>query len=87
MAMSCKGKEYVFPLDIAGLMSSAPADEVIVKTKEITDKACELGVEKGIEPFMTLVFLSLAVIPKLRLTDKGLVDVDIFQIVDPEVHE
>lgn len=85
MAMSCKGKESVFALDIAGLMSSAPADEVIEKTKAITDKALEMGVEKGIEPFMTLVFLSLAVIPKLRLTDKGLVDVDIFSIVDTEV--
>lgn len=85
MAMSCRGREEVFPLDIAGLMSSAPADEVIERTKAITDKALAMGVEKGIEPYMTLVFLSLAVIPKLRLTDKGLVDVDIFDFVSTEV--
>ena len=84
MAMACKGVEDVFSLDIAGLMSSAPADEVIARTKAITDKALKMGVEKGIEPYMTLVFLSLAVIPKLRLTDKGLVDVDLFDFVSNE---
>lgn len=87
MALSRKGKEDVFALDIAGLMSSAPADEVIARTKAITDEALKMGVEKGIEPYMTLVFLSLAVIPKLRLTDRGLVDVDIFHFVDAEVKE
>ncbi len=74
--------EEVFPLDIAGLMSSAPADEVIGRTREITEKARKMGVTEGIEPFMTLVFLSLAVIPKLRLTDRGLVDVEKFEFVE-----
>ncbi len=77
-----RGKhEQVFPLDIAGLMSSAPYEEVIEGTESITLEARNMGVEEGIEPFMSLVFLSLAVIPKLRLTDRGLVDVTKFEIV------
>lgn len=85
MAVAGGGTEDVFPLDIAGLMSSAPAQEVIERTKAIADRARGMGVNEGIEPFMTMVFLSLAVIPKLRLTDKGLVDVDVFGIVGTEV--
>lgn len=81
MALCTDGEEDVFPLDIAGLMSSASAEEVIARTRAITERARAMGVRKGVEPFMTLVFLSLAVIPKLRLTDRGLVDVDAFRIV------
>ncbi len=85
MAFSAQGEEEVFPLDIAGLMSSAPAEEVISRSEEIAKRARKMGVGKGIEPFMTLVFLSLAVIPKLRLTDRGLFDVDQFAFTDNEV--
>lgn len=85
MALAAGEKEDVFPFDIAGLMSSAPVDEVLSRTKEITEEAKQMGVLDGIEPFMTLVFLSLDVIPKLRLTDKGLVDVDKFEIVPLEI--
>lgn len=73
--------EKVFALDIAGLMSSVSAEEVIAKTREITELARKMDVEEGIEPFMSLVFLSLAVIPKLRLTDRGLIDVEQFKII------
>lgn len=79
--------EKTFPLDIAGLMSSAPHEEVIRKTEEITAHARSMGVEEGIEPFMSLVFLSLAVIPKLRLTDRGLVDVEKFEFVSSQIKE
>ncbi len=85
MAIASKEDVDVFPLDIAGLMSSAPAEEVIARTNGIAEKAKKLGVKEGVEPFMTMVFLSLAVIPKLRLTDRGLVDVDKFEIVETEV--
>ncbi len=85
MAIAGGGEEDVFPLDIAGLMSSAPAEEVIFHTNAIAEKARKLGVKEGVEPFMTMVFLSLAVIPKLRLTDRGLVDVDRFAVVETEV--
>ena len=79
--------EKAFALDIAGLMSGKPYEDVIKETEEITAHARRMGIEKGIEPFMSLVFLSLAVIPKLRLTDKGLVDVDKFEITDSRIKE
>ena len=79
--------ERAFALDIAGLMSSKPYEEVILETEEITAHARRMGIKEGIEPFMSLVFLSLAVIPKLRLTDKGLVDVDKFEITTSQIKE
>lgn len=72
MAVSANGNAEVFPLDIAGLMSSAPAEEVVRRTEEMMKRAKALGVSDGVEPMMTLAFLSLAVIPTLRLTDTGL---------------
>lgn len=87
MALVSEEGEQVFPFDIAGLTSSSPFEEVVKETEEITRRARDMGVEEGVEPFMTLVFLSLAVIPKLRLTDKGLVDVDKFEFVSSEIEE
>lgn len=87
MAIVGKNFERTFALDIAGLMSSASCEEVIQRTEEITGYARKMGVEEGIEPFMSLVFLSLAVIPKLRLTDRGLVDVDQFGFVSSRIKE
>ncbi len=73
MALVSEEGEEVFPLDIAGLMSSAPAAEVVSRTRALADRARRMGVKEYYEPFMTLAFLSLAVIPELKLTDKGLV--------------
>lgn len=85
MAIVQNGKEYVFPLDIAGLMSSASADEVIEKTESLTAIARKMGVKDCYEPFMTPAFLSLAVIPALKLTDRGLFDVTKFEFTTVEV--
>ncbi|WP_317855210.1 adenine deaminase [Chakrabartyella piscis] len=63
------------PLSIAGLMSEAPLSEVNALLEAAKDKAIELGVSKSIDPFMTLSFMSLPVIPTLRLTTKGVFDV------------
>ncbi len=82
--VSSEGEEDVFPLDIAGLMSSAPVEEVIARTGEIQAKARAMGVKECYEPFMTLVFLSLAVIPKVKLLDRGLFDLDKFSYVPLE---
>ena len=76
MALVTQKDEDVFPLDIAGLMSSVPAEEVVSRTGELTRRAREMGVKECYEPFMTLAFLSLAAIPKLRVTDRGLVDLE-----------
>jgi adenine deaminase len=69
------------PLPIAGLMSDQPLETVREELNKITALAHELGVTVR-EPFMALSFLALPVIPKLKLTDRGLVDVDKFKIVD-----
>jgi adenine deaminase len=68
------------PLEIAGLITQKPLEEVRRKLDELEAAAARLGV--GIpSPFMTLSFLGLAVIPELRLTDMGLVDVNASELV------
>lgn len=84
MALVCGREERVFPLDIGGLMSSMSADAVIKNTAELSRRAHEMGVKEYYEPFMTLAFLSLAVIPKLKLTDMGLFDVEKFAFTNLE---
>ncbi|MHA2603392.1 MAG: adenine deaminase [Candidatus Thorarchaeota archaeon SMTZ1-83] len=69
------------PLPIAGLMSDRPIEEVSEKIQELKDAATALGSSLS-EPFMAMAFLSLPVIPKLKITDKGLVDVDRFRLID-----
>ncbi len=68
-------------LPIAGLMSERPLYEVAEKIERITAAIRKLG-SKLEDPLMTLSFLALPVIPKLKLTDKGLVDVESFSFVD-----
>ena len=68
------------PLPVAGLLADAPLAEVIEKSLACNDAARELG-WSGATPFLTLSFLGLSVIPSLKITDRGLVDVDRFQIV------
>ena len=65
------------PLPIAGLLSDAPLEEVAEGLEHLQDLLREQGVEIG-APFMTLSFLALSVIPSLKITDRGLVDVDAF---------
>jgi adenine deaminase len=61
-------------LPFAGLMSTRPIDEVNEAEKRLSEAARSLGC-KFLSPFMVMSFLSLAVIPEIRLTDKGIVDV------------
>ena len=69
------------PLPIAGLMSDQPLEKVCEGLEHVQRAAREIGVTLG-SPLTTLSFLALPVIPELKLTDKGLVDVNTFQIVD-----
>lgn len=64
----------VLPLPIAGLMSDQPASEVIRQQRALLAAAASIGCAMH-DPFMPLSFLSLPVIPALKLTDRGLVDV------------
>jgi adenine deaminase len=68
------------PLPIAGLMSESPIDVVTKELKALHAAAKELGCTLE-SPFMALSFLALAVIPELKLTDLGLVDVTKFDFV------
>ena len=68
------------PLPIAGLMSDLPAEEVRRKLDELLDAAHALGTPLH-DPYMAMSFLALEVIPKLKLTDQGLVDVEKFEFV------
>ncbi|MBP1708875.1 MAG: adenine deaminase [Deltaproteobacteria bacterium] len=68
------------PLPIAGLMTDVPVREVYLQLKTLHRSATSLGCTLP-DPFMTLSFLALPVIPELKLTDKGLVDVTQFKIV------
>ena len=68
------------PLPVAGLLSDQPLDVVVEQSRACNDAAQALG-WRGATPFLTLAFMALSVIPALKLTDKGLVDVDRFEIV------
>jgi adenine deaminase len=68
------------PLPVAGLMSDRPVEEVATALRRLEGRLRQMGV--GLEaPFMALSFLALSVIPKLKITDRGLVDVDRFELV------
>ena len=62
-------------LEIAGLMSEKALTEVNATLENAKEQAKILGVSEGIDPFMTLSFMSLPVIPELRLTTRGIIDV------------
>ncbi|AFM41040.1 Adenine deaminase [Desulfosporosinus acidiphilus SJ4] len=70
------------PLPIAGLMSNLDAELIAQTLSEIHAQARNLGIYETIDPFMTLAFLSLPVIPEIKLTDLGLVDVSKFQLTN-----
>ncbi|WP_407856227.1 adenine deaminase [Enterococcus hailinensis] len=75
-------------LPIAGLMSDLTGEEVAEQEAEINRLAHQvLGVSEKVDPIMTLGFMSLAVIPNLKITDIGLVDVTKFEIVPVAVEE
>ncbi|SDH42116.1 adenine deaminase [Desulfosporosinus hippei] len=68
------------PLPIAGLMTDLDAETVAQNLAELHRLAVGLGINQMVDPFMTLAFLSLPVIPELKLTDLGLVDVEHFRL-------
>lgn len=70
------------PLQIAGLMSTLPLEEVDQRLEEMKAILREWGIPEEIDPFMTLSFVSLPVIPFLRLNTYGVIDVNQQKIVD-----
>jgi adenine deaminase len=74
------------PLPVGGLLADLPLAEVVERSRACTEAAERLGC-RGATPFLTMSFLALSVIPRLKITDQGLVDVDRFELVPLEAHD
>jgi adenine deaminase len=72
------------PLPVAGILSDAPLADVVTASEAVVAAARELGCEVE-APFQSLAFLALSVIPALKITDRGLVDVERFELVPLQV--
>ena len=72
-------------LPVAGLMSEEKLETVNEKLEKAKAEAYRLGADKSIDPFMTLSFLSLPVIPSLRITTKGVFDVEKCELLKDEM--
>jgi adenine deaminase len=80
--VACDGQIIgVLELPIAGLLSPEPLEVVNENLQILIRKACQLGCNLT-DPFMAISFLALPVIPRLKITDLGLVDVNKFDFVD-----
>ena len=75
-----RGVRAELPLPIAGIISDAPLAEVVEASRGCIEAAAKLGSTLA-SPFQTMAFLALSVIPSLKITDHGLVDVDRFELV------
>ena len=80
-AISSGNEVSGMPLDICGLMSRQEPKEFIKCLEDMINKAKALGVKDGIDPFTTLSFMALPVIPSLRITDMGMFDVNQWKLV------
>ena len=75
-------------LEIGGILTTNPIEETTKILKEMIDLSHDiLGVNRKIDPFMTLSFMGLPVIPSLKLTDMGLFNVDEYKFIDVEINE
>ena len=82
MTVVSGGIAHSLPLDIAGLMSSLPAEEYIKRSEELLKIAYGMGISRDFEAFMSLSFLALLVIPDIKLSDRGLFDVSKFAFMN-----
>jgi adenine deaminase len=83
-AVVTKDRITSLQLNFAGIMSTKPLNDVVEETRKLHQAVGELEPRVS-EPFMGLAFIALPVIPHLKITDYGLVDVDSFNIVDVEI--
>ena len=83
LAIALEGKVLAdLPLPIGGLMADEPVEVVDEKLEHMKKLSVELGISEDIDAFMTLAFISLPVIPKLRLNPYGVIDVEKHQVVE-----
>jgi adenine deaminase len=80
VVVESRGVRAELPLPIAGIISDAPLQQVVEASSRCIEAAEKLGCRLA-SPFQTMAFLALSVIPSLKLTDHGLVDVDRFELV------
>ncbi|HEY3765258.1 MAG TPA: adenine deaminase [Gaiellales bacterium] len=80
VAVHDRGVRAEMALPVAGLMSDAPAERVVAQSRALGEAARALGCTLD-APFHTLGFLALSVIPALKITDRGLIDVGAFRVV------
>ena len=81
LVVASNGHYYSLKLPIGGLMSTEPAENVAIKLEELHNALKDMGCKLA-SPFMTMSFLALLVIPKLKISDKGLFDVEKFDFVN-----
>ncbi|MFP4664204.1 MAG: adenine deaminase [Bacteroidales bacterium] len=84
LALTDEDEIYHLPLPIAGLMSNENSNLVAEAYKALNKKSTDIGCELN-APFMTMAFMALLVIPKLKIGDKGLFDVSKFELTGLEV--
>jgi len=91
IAIACEGRIVgSLSLPIAGLMSDEPLEELDRQLEVLLEHAFAMGVHTQMDPFMTLAFLALPVIPEVKLTDMGLFDVLKFEFMginDLPIHD
>ena len=84
----CDGRVIAeMPLPIAGLMTDLDDERIAAANKAVREAAHTLGTNEGIEPFMNMAFVSLSVIPALKITTHGLIYVNKFELVSLFVTE
>lgn len=81
LVVASKGSFYSLNLPIGGLMSTETAKEVALKLEKLHNVLVNMGCKLA-SPFMTMSFLALLVIPKLKISDMGLFDVEKFEFID-----
>lgn len=82
-SLVCDGEVYeTLPLSVMGLMSDEGFETVNEKLGRMIEKAHSLGIPHDIEPFITLSFLALPVIPEIRVTPRGVLDTVKFELVE-----
>ena len=83
MAVADAAELLVLPLPIAGLMTDEPAERVAAASHSLEAKVASLGCTLH-SPFLTMAFMALPVVPALKITDRGLVDVTKFDFTTIE---
>lgn len=85
IAVKAEKELACLPLPIGGLMSQEPFLEVNAQLVSLTKEAYKLGASQAFDPFLTLSFLTLSVIPELKITDKGLFSFSNFNLIEPSI--